>query len=379
MGAAEVGCWGTAQVAAALPLPCPCPALACRDITPTCRPPPVLSPTRPPPSDPLGAYVASACRAQSADAAAIWLWGTERWTGVAQLPAHTLTVTQLAFSPDGRYLASASRDRTVALFERQQGAAGAAAGGDGTAAAAAAAAAGEAAAAGAAPFRLVGRLKAHARIVWGLHWSPDSRLLATASRDGKGALCSRGPLRLRLGDSSAWRLPIEPAGVLRELQLAGAARALLQSAWPHSPAHPGLPFAAPAVKVWSLGPGGELPAAPAAAIDCGDSVRSVQFAPACGPGATYHLAAGLEGGEVQLLRLEAAPAGSAADGAGTGGSQTQLAIARHKLVWRSPAWERHAAAVRRLCWRADEEAGPGCCQLASVSDDHALRVFAVRL
>lgn len=184
-------------------------------------------------ADPLGRYLASACRAQSADTAAIWLWDTSNWTGVAQLPAHTLTgeeqdlklvvagrlgprlacndrqhacsepaysrpnacgrlhrhrllcllptpfhlplptaVTQLAFSPDGRFLASASRDRSVALFERQeQGSAGGEAQGP---------------AAVTAPFRRVGCIKAHSRIVWGLHWSPDGRLLGTASRDGKG-------------------------------------------------------------------------------------------------------------------------------------------------------------------------------------------------
>ena len=81
-------------------------------------------------ADPRGRYLASACRAQSAATAAIWVWDTTgKWVGLGALETHTLTVTQLAFSPNGRYLASASRDRSCALFERcEEGAFGRAVG-----------------------------------------------------------------------------------------------------------------------------------------------------------------------------------------------------------------------------------------------------------
>jgi hypothetical protein len=102
---------------------------------------------------------------------------------------------------------------------------------------------------------------------------------------------------------------------------------------------------------------------------CGDSVRSVQFAPACLTGTSYHLAAGLESGALQLLHL------SRADASSGGGSSWQ-----QQVLWEAPLAERHAAAVRRLCWRRDDgsdNAGQGKFQLASCSDDHSLRVFAV--
>ena len=55
-------------------------------------------------------------QAQSAQAAEIWLWDTATWAPAGRLAAHGLTVTQLAFSLDGRLLASASRDRSFAVF-----------------------------------------------------------------------------------------------------------------------------------------------------------------------------------------------------------------------------------------------------------------------
>ncbi len=64
-------------------------------------------------------------QAQTAQTAEIWLWDTATWAPAGRLAAHGLTVTQLAFSADGRYIASASRDRSFAVFaEAAPGAAG---------------------------------------------------------------------------------------------------------------------------------------------------------------------------------------------------------------------------------------------------------------
>ena len=49
----------------------------------------------------------------------MWLWDTATWAPVGPpLEAHTLTVTQLAFSPGGDRLLSISRDRSLAVYER---------------------------------------------------------------------------------------------------------------------------------------------------------------------------------------------------------------------------------------------------------------------
>ncbi|EFJ49119.1 hypothetical protein VOLCADRAFT_31683, partial [Volvox carteri f. nagariensis] len=67
-------------------------------------------------ASPDGRYLASACKAQTASTAAVWIWCTRSWRSVAQLRAHTHTVTQLEWSPSGTLLAAASRDRTFSIF-----------------------------------------------------------------------------------------------------------------------------------------------------------------------------------------------------------------------------------------------------------------------
>ena len=57
-------------------------------------------------------------RLQTASASEVWVWCCREWRAVAQLPAHTLTVTQLAWSSSGRLLAAVSRDRGLTVFGR---------------------------------------------------------------------------------------------------------------------------------------------------------------------------------------------------------------------------------------------------------------------
>jgi WD40 repeat protein len=58
-------------------------------------------------------------QAQSAQFAAVWLWDMGTWLPAGPpLEAHSLTVTQMAFSSDGQHLLTVSRDRTLAVFQR---------------------------------------------------------------------------------------------------------------------------------------------------------------------------------------------------------------------------------------------------------------------
>ncbi|KAH6763057.1 elongator protein 2 [Perilla frutescens var. hirtella] len=67
-----------------------------------------------------GKLVASSCKAQLASVAEIWLWQVGSWKAVGRLHSHSLTVTQLEFSHDNSFLLSVSRDRHFSIFAIKQ-------------------------------------------------------------------------------------------------------------------------------------------------------------------------------------------------------------------------------------------------------------------
>jgi len=66
-------------------------------------------------SNKAGTMVASACKSSQPKEAAIIVWDTRSWKQIGRIEAHSLTVTQLAFSPAADLLLSVSRDRSWAL------------------------------------------------------------------------------------------------------------------------------------------------------------------------------------------------------------------------------------------------------------------------
>uniref|UniRef100_A0A9L0SMU3 Elongator complex protein 2 n=1 Tax=Equus caballus TaxID=9796 RepID=A0A9L0SMU3_HORSE len=111
--------------------------------------------------------LASACKAAKKEHAAIILWNTTSWKQVQNLVFHSLTVTQMAFSPNDRFLLAVSRDRTWSLWKRQDTVS---------------------------PeldavfslFAFTNKVTAvHSRIIWSCDWSPDGKYFFTGSRDKK--------------------------------------------------------------------------------------------------------------------------------------------------------------------------------------------------
>lgn len=157
---------------------------------------------------PHGSCLVSACKAQSAAAADIRVWDVHAAEPCLQrLPGHSLTITQLRFSADGRFLLSVSRDRSFCLYSRATSAHTHPTPGpsDGHADAVP-------------PFAEVGcKTKAHDRIIWAAAWAPHGRAFATGSRDKV--------LKLWPFDPAAPQVPAAPVATVSGLQAAVTAAA----------------------------------------------------------------------------------------------------------------------------------------------------------
>jgi elongator complex protein 2 len=101
-----------------------------------------------------GTHIVSACKGTRVEQCGVIVWETATWKRQTQLLSHVLTVTQVEFSHDDRFLLSVSRDRSFCVFSMTD-------------------------------YKLVFKTKAHDRIIWGCSWSPDDAFIATASRDKK--------------------------------------------------------------------------------------------------------------------------------------------------------------------------------------------------
>ncbi|KAK4012582.1 hypothetical protein OUZ56_024822 [Daphnia magna] len=110
-------------------------------------------------ADPQCKLLVSASKAQKAEHASIIVWDIADWSLIGKLEAHALTVSQMAFSPDGQKLVSVSRDRNWAVHEKVQT-------DDGKF-----------------TLKTVAKGSGGSRILWSCHWSPDSRYFMTGSRD----------------------------------------------------------------------------------------------------------------------------------------------------------------------------------------------------
>uniref|UniRef100_A0AAY4EPW4 Elongator complex protein 2 n=1 Tax=Denticeps clupeoides TaxID=299321 RepID=A0AAY4EPW4_9TELE len=125
-------------------------------------------------SDSTRTVVASACKASKAEHASILLWSSSSWKQLQSLPCHSLTVTQMSFSPDARLLLAVSRDRTWSLWKREDPPSGSS---DPL-------------------FSLYTHTKketaVHARIIWSCDWSADNKYFVTSSRDKKVIVWGHG-------------------------------------------------------------------------------------------------------------------------------------------------------------------------------------------
>lgn len=111
-----------------------------------------------------GTLVATTAKSSSPEHSTVVLWDTTSWKEVGQLQGHTLTVTQIEFSPDGQFLLSVSRDRTWVLHKIS----GDVDSGFSTLL-----------------YAKSDKKTCHGRIIWSASWTHDSKYFCTGSRDKK--------------------------------------------------------------------------------------------------------------------------------------------------------------------------------------------------
>uniref|UniRef100_H2Y854 Elongator complex protein 2 n=1 Tax=Ciona savignyi TaxID=51511 RepID=H2Y854_CIOSA len=108
---------------------------------------------------PDGLLIASAAKSAQTQHAAIIIWCGKTYQLLHTLHGHSLTVTQMEFSPDGKFLLSVSRDRTWILHKIENSTFSIHAKSD--------------------------KKTCHSRIIWSCSWSHDTNFFITASRDKK--------------------------------------------------------------------------------------------------------------------------------------------------------------------------------------------------
>lgn len=117
--------------------------------------------------------LATACRATSAQHAVVRVYSTSTYQPFGPpLEGHSLTVTRIAFSPDGRYIVTVSRDRTWRSFEKRD---------DGACQPQVTWSSHDSSPS--TGYFPVAADKSHARIIWDCAWSREGDVFATASRD----------------------------------------------------------------------------------------------------------------------------------------------------------------------------------------------------
>lgn len=108
-----------------------------------------------------GRLVATSCRAASTEHCVVRIYDqSQAWKQIGTLEGHTLSVTRIRFSPDGRWILTVSRDRTWRLFSVRESR-------------------------GSFTFEPFAHADdaAHSRIIWDASWTDDGKIFATASRD----------------------------------------------------------------------------------------------------------------------------------------------------------------------------------------------------